>query len=133
MIGDLRELRGLLNSLIWKGSNLAASVRLKDLDIKGTLKELEDKWKDAVASAEKRLEELEILRLDWIERDQVLDNMEFLVKEAEDQMVNEKTLSVRDEGYVREALEYYEVSKRFFLSEVSSYIYTLAMYAWRGS
>lgn len=110
MIGDLRELRGLLNNLIWKGSNLAASVRLKDLDIKGTLKQLEEKWQEAVTSAEKRLEELEGLRLDWIERDQVLDNMEFLVKEAENQMNEEKTLAVRDRGYVQEALEYYKVS-----------------------
>jgi hypothetical protein len=110
LIGDLRELRGLLNNLIWKGSNLAASVRLKDLDIKGTLKQLEEKWQGAVHCAEQRLEELETLRLEWIEREQVLGNMEVLVKEAEDQMTNEKSLTNRDEGFIRDALQYYEVS-----------------------
>lgn len=112
LIADLRELRGLLNNLIWKGSNLAASVRLKDLDIKGTLKQLEEKWEGAVDCAEQRLEELEALHVEWLDREEMIENMEVLVKEAEDQMDNEKYLSSRDEGFLKDALQYYEVGRK---------------------
>lgn len=109
LLADLRELRGVLDNLIWKGSELSASMRLKDLDIKDTLKQLEEKWKEAVKRAEKKLSDLEDLRIDWAERENMLANMESWVILAEDQLVNEQGLSSRDEDSLKEALAYYEV------------------------
>ena len=109
LLADLRELRGVLDNLIWKGSELSASMRLKDLDIKDTLKQLEEKWKEAVKRAEKKLSDLEDLRIDWAERENMLANMESWVILAEDQLINEQGLSSRDEDSLKEALAYYEV------------------------
>ena len=109
LLADLRELRGVLDNLIWKGSELSASMRLKDLDIKDTLKQLEEKWNQAVQEAEKKLLDLDDLRMDWAEKEEMLMNMESWVVEAEDQLENERGLSSRDEESLREALVYYEV------------------------
>lgn len=109
LLADLRELRGVLDNLIWKGSELSASMRLKDLDIKDTLKQLEEKWNLAVKRAEKKLIDLDDLRMDWAEREEMLGSMEAWVVEAEDQLMNEQGLSSRDEDCLREALAYYEV------------------------
>ncbi|KAJ7327790.1 hypothetical protein OS493_026066 [Desmophyllum pertusum] len=76
LLAYLRELRGVLDNLIWKGAELSASMRLKDLDIKDTLKQLEEKWNQAVQDAEKRLVHLDELRLDWAEKDEMLANMD---------------------------------------------------------
>ena len=109
LLAHLRELRGVLDNLIWKGSELAASMRLKDLDIKDTLKQLEEKWKEAVKRAEIKLSDLDDLRMDWAERESILENMESWVLSAEDQLLMEQGLSSRDEGSLKEALAYYEV------------------------
>lgn len=109
LLADLRELRGVLDNLIWKGSELSASMRLKDLDIKDTLKQLEEKWKEAVKRAEKKLSDLDDLRVDWTERQNLLANMESWVILAEDQLMNEQGLSSRDEDSLKDALAYYEV------------------------
>ena len=109
LLAYLRELRGVLDNLIWKGAELSASMRLKDLDIKDTLKQLEEKWNQAVQDAEKRLVHLDELRLDWAEKDEMLANMESWVVEAEGQLENERGLSSRDEDSLKEALAYYEV------------------------
>lgn len=95
--------------MIWKGSELSASMKLKDLDIKDTLKQLEEKWNQAVQQAEKKLIELDDLRIDWAEREELLQNMESWVVQAEDQLQNEQGLSSRDEDSLKEALAYYEV------------------------
>lgn len=84
-------------------------MRLKDLDIKDTLKQLEDKWNQAVQDAEKKLLDLDDLRMDWAEKEEMLVNMESWVVQAEDQLENERGLSSRDEESLREALAYYEV------------------------
>ena len=84
-------------------------MKLKDLDIKDTLKQLEEKWNLAVKRAEKKLIELEDLRMDWAEREEMLANMECWVVQAEDQLLNEQGLSSRDEDSLKEALTYYEV------------------------
>ena len=84
-------------------------MRLKDLDIKDTLKQLEEKWNQAVQRAEKSLMDLDDLRMDWTEREEMLVNMESWVVQAEDQLLNEQGLSSRDENSLREALVYYEV------------------------
>ena len=110
LLADLRELRGVLDNLIWKGSELSASMRLKDLDIKDTLKQLEEKWNQAVQDAEKKLLELDDLRMDWAEKEEMLVNMESWVVQAEDQLENERGLSSRDEESLREALACYEVN-----------------------
>ena len=109
LLADLRELRGVLDNLIWKGSELSASMKLKDLDIKDTLKQLEEKWNLAVKRAEKKLIDLDDLRMDWAEREEMLANMESWVVQAEDQLLNEQGLSSRDEDSLRDALTYYEV------------------------
>lgn len=109
LLADLRELRGVLDNLIWKGSELSASMRLKDLDVKDTLKQLEEKWSQAVQDAEKKLLDLDDLRMDWAEKEEMLANMESWVVQAEDQLENERGLSSRDEDNLREALAYYEV------------------------
>ena len=111
LLADLRELRGVLDNLIWKGSELSASMRLKDLDIKDTLKQLEEKWNLAVQHAEKKLMDLDDLRMDWAEREDMLVNMESWVIQAEDQLLSEQALSSRDEDSLREALAYYEVKE----------------------
>ena len=95
--------------MIWKGSELSASMKLKDLDIKDTLKQLEEKWNQAVQQAEKKLIELDDLRMDWAEREELLQNMESWVVQAEDQLQNEQGLLSRDEDSLKEALAYYEV------------------------
>ena len=110
LLADLRELRGVLDNLIWKGSELSASMRLKDVDIKDTLKQLEEKWDQAVKRAEKKLIDLDDLRMDWAEREDMLVNMESWVTQAEDQLQNEQGLSSRDEDSLKEALAYYEVN-----------------------
>lgn len=84
-------------------------MKLKDLDIKDTLKQLEEKWNQAVQQAEKKLIELDDLRIDWAEREELLQNMESWVVQAEDQLQNEQGLSSRDEDSLNEALAYYEV------------------------
>ena len=84
-------------------------MRLKDLDIKDTLKQLEEKWSQAVQDAEKKLLDLDDLRMDWAEKEEMLVNMESWVVQAEDQLENERGLSSRDEDSLREALAYYEV------------------------
>lgn len=84
-------------------------MKLKDLDIKDTLKQLEEKWNQAVQQAEKKLIELDDLRMDWAEREELLQNMESWVGQAEDQLQNEQGLSSRDEDSLNEALAYYEV------------------------
>lgn len=84
-------------------------MKLKDLDIKDTLKQLEEKWNQAVQQAEKKLIELDDLRMDWAEREELLQNMESWVVQAEDQLQNEQGLSSRDEDCLKEALAYYEV------------------------
>ena len=116
LLADLRELRGVLDNLIWKGSELSASMRLKDLDIKDTLKQLEEKWNKAVQDAEKKLLDLEDLRLDWAEKEEMLVKMESWVVQAEDQLENERGLSSRDEDSLREALASYEVKILLSLS-----------------
>lgn len=110
LLADLRELRGVLDNLIWKGSELSASMRLKDLDIKDTLKQMEEKWTQAVQDGEKKLVDMDDLRMDWAEKEEMLVNMESWVVEAEDQLENERGLSSRDEESLREALAYYEVN-----------------------
>lgn len=92
-------------------------MRLKDLDIKDTLKQLEEKWSEAVQNAEKKLLDLDDLRMDWAEKEEMLANMESWVIQAEDQLENEKGLSSRDEESLKEALAYYEVKLRkvFFI------------------
>lgn len=85
-------------------------MRLKDLDIKDTLKQLEEKWTQAIQDAEKKLLELDDLRMDWAEKEEMLVNMESWVVQAEDQLENERGLSSRDEESLREALAYYEVN-----------------------
>ena len=91
-------------------------MRLKDLDIKDTLKQLEEKWNKAVQDAEKKLLDLEDLRLDWAEKEEMLVKMESWVIQAEDQLENERGLSSRDEDSLREALASYEVKILLSLS-----------------
>ena len=105
----MHELREQLDNLIWKGSELAASMRLKDIDIKSTLKELEGKWNQAMQVAEDRVAELDSLRLDWAERERILESLESWVMEAEEQLENEKGLFTRDEVSLRDALDNYQV------------------------
>ena len=85
-------------------------MRLKDLDIKDTLKQLEEKWNHAVQDAEKKLLALDDLRMDWAEKEEMLVNMESWVVQAEDQLESERGLSSRDEDSLMEALAYYEVN-----------------------
>lgn len=109
LLADLRELRGVLDNLIWKGSELSASMKVKDLDIKDTLKQLEEKWSQAVQNAEKKLEDLDDLRMEWVDKEEMLVNMESWVVQAEDKLESERGLSSRDEQSLKEALECYEV------------------------
>ena len=84
-------------------------MKVKDLDIKDTLKQLEEKWSQAVQNAEKKLEDLDDLRMEWVDKEEMLVNMESWVVQAEDKLETERGLSSRDEQSLREALEYYEV------------------------
>lgn len=84
-------------------------MKVKDLDIKDTLKQLEEKWSQAVQNAEKKLEDLDDLRMEWVDKEEMLVNMESWVVQAEDKLESERGLSSRDEQSLREALEYYEV------------------------
>ena len=84
-------------------------MRLKDLNVKATLKHLEQKWSQAVTQAELRLVELGTLRGEWSEKSAVLDSMQCWLAGAEHQLENEINLSSRDENSLRKALEHYEV------------------------
>lgn len=48
--------------------------------------------------------------MDWVEKEEMLVNMEFWVVEVEDQFENERGLLSRDEESLREVLVYYEVN-----------------------
>lgn len=88
---------------------MSATMRLKDLDVKSTLKHLEQKWNQVVTQAEMKLVELDNLRVEWTEKNTMLDSMGRWVAQAEDQLESEMSLSSRDENSLREALAYYEV------------------------
>ena len=85
-------------------------MRLKDLDIKGSLKQLEEKWNQAVQIAEKKLVDLDELRLEWADKEEMLVNVESLLYQAEEQLESEKGLPSREENSLKVALSYYEVS-----------------------
>ena len=111
-------MRDQLDNLIWKGSELASSMRLKDIDIKSTLKELEAKWNEAMQLAQDRVAELHSLRMDWAERERILASLEAWLSEAEEHIESEKTLPARDETSLRDALDNYQVRFLFVIVDL---------------